>query len=91
VPRFLRQDLSTTIAAQIGVAPIIWATFGQFNLLSPLINAAVLWTIPLITIIGMVAGIISLIVPQIASLILYLTYPLTSWFNYVVVKLALYG
>lgn len=51
---FLREGFSTSLAAQIGIAPILFATFGQFNLLSPLINALVLWTIPLIMIIGAV-------------------------------------
>ena len=80
IPKLIRQDFSTSLAAQIGVAPILWATFGQFNLLSPVINAAVLWTIAPITIIGIVAGILSLTVPLIARLILFVLFPLTSWF-----------
>jgi competence protein ComEC len=52
VPGIFREGLSTSLAAQIGVAPILFATFGQFSLLSPIINALVLWTIAPITIIG---------------------------------------
>jgi competence protein ComEC len=78
VPNILRQDLATTLAAQIGVAPILYLTFGQFNLLSPLINALVLWTIPPLTIIGLMAGIVRI------PFLFYLTYPLTSWFVWVI-------
>ena len=81
VPSFLKEGLSTSIAAQIGVAPILFTSFGSFNLLSPLINMLVLWTIPGIMILGGVGGIIGLIFPFLGKLILYLSYPLTWWFN----------
>lgn len=80
LPGFLRSDFSASISAQIGVAPILYASFGQFNLLSPLFNIAVLWTIPIITIIGMASGVIGLVFVPLGRSILYLTYPFTSWF-----------
>lgn len=81
VPNILREGLSTSLAAQIGVAPIIFATFGQFNLLSPIINALILWTIPFIMILGAVGGIIGLIVPILGRLILFILYPLLWYFE----------
>jgi len=84
VPKIIRENLSTTIAAQIGVAPILFVTFGQFNILSPLINALILWTIPPMTIIGMLVGTLALVLPQIAKFIILLVYPLTTWFVKVV-------
>ena len=84
VPSIIRQDLSTTLAAQIGVAPILFASFGQFNILSPLVNALILWTIPPITIIGMIGGMLGLIFEPAGRLVLLLSYPMTSWFIFVV-------
>ncbi|OGM27966.1 hypothetical protein A2962_03535 [Candidatus Woesebacteria bacterium RIFCSPLOWO2_01_FULL_39_61] len=81
---FFREGLATTLAAQIGVAPILYASFGQFNILSPLINAAVLWTIPPITIIGMIGGILGLVNLTLGKIILWLSYPLTSWFVFTI-------
>lgn len=81
IPNFLKEGLSTSIAAQIGVAPILFASFGSFNILSPLINMLVLWTVPLIMILGVVGGIMGLIFPFLGRLILYLSYPLIWWFN----------
>ncbi len=84
IPVILREGLSTSLAAQIGVAPILLVTFGQFNLLSPLINALVLWTIAPITIIGAIGGLIGVFVPGLGRMILYLTFPLSAWFVYIV-------
>jgi competence protein ComEC len=79
-PKIVRDDLSVTLAAQIGVTPIIFATFGQFNPLSPLINVLVLWTVAPVTMIAAVSGIVGLFVPWLGSILLYLSYPLTFWF-----------
>ena len=84
IPNVLREGLSTSLAAQIGVAPIIYATFGQFNILSPIINAAILWTIPYIMVLGAIGGIIGTVLPFIGKIILLITYPLTWWFVIVV-------
>ena len=78
VPEFLREGLSTSLAAQIGVTPILFVTFGYFNILSPIINALVLWAVPLIMIFGAIGGILH------SKLILYLSYPFLWWFSSVV-------
>ena len=80
LPGFLKEGLTTSIAAQIGVAPILFVTFGSFNFLSPIINMLVLWTIPGIMILGAVGGIMGLVFPFLGKLILYISYPLTWWF-----------
>lgn len=84
VPRILREGLSTSLAAQIGVAPILFVTFGQFNILSPIINALVLWTVPFVMVLGALGGVIGLILPILGRLILYLCYPFLWWFVWVV-------
>jgi len=83
VPDILREGLSSSLAAQIGVTPILFVTFGQFNLLSPIANALVLWTVPLIMAISGVAGLLGLIFPGLGRLVLYLAYPLTGWFIFI--------
>ena len=80
IPAFLREGFSTSLAAQIGVAPILFVTFGNFNLLSPVINALILWTIPYIMVLGSAAGLIGLIAPFIGRLMLFVLYPLLVWF-----------
>lgn len=80
IPFFLREGLSTSLAAQVGVAPIIFVTFGQFNLLSPIINALIIWVIPYIMVGGVFAGVLGLVVPLVGRLILFVIYPLLYWF-----------
>lgn len=84
VPGIFRESLSTSLAAQLGTAPILFIAFGQFNPLSPIINALVLWVVPPVMVIGTVGGLVGLVVPQIGKMLIYLLYPLTSWFIYVV-------
>jgi competence protein ComEC len=84
LPGILRGGLTTSLAAQIGVAPVIMVSFGNFSLLSPLVNALVLWTVAPITIIGMLAGGVGFIIPELGKACLYLAYPLTAWFVEVV-------
>jgi competence protein ComEC len=81
IPAIFREGLSTSLAAQVGVAPIIFVTFGQFNILSPIINALILWTIPYIMVVGALGGIVGLIVPVLGRLILYVAFPFLLWFT----------
>jgi competence protein ComEC len=74
LPKVIKEGLSTSLAAQIGVAPILFVTFGQFNILSPLINALVLWTVGPIMMIGAISALLRI------RYLLYLVYPLTWWF-----------
>lgn len=84
VTKTIVNDLSTSLSAQIGVAPLLYYYFGQFNILSPLINVLILWTVVPITIIGMIGGVVGLIFEPLGRLVIYLVYPLTSWFIWIV-------
>lgn len=84
MPKILKEGFTTSLAAQIGVAPILFVTFGQFNPLSPIINALVLWTVPYIMILGSLGGVFGLIFPAFGKFILYICYPLTWWFTKIV-------
>jgi ComEC/Rec2-related protein len=74
------QDLKTTLAAQIAVLPILLINFGEFNWLSPVINALVLPVIPIV----MIMGLLTWLIPYTAWLTwLPLTYmiSLINWFG----------
>jgi competence protein ComEC len=84
LPSPLKEDVATTTAAQVGVAPILFFTFGQFNPMSIVANALVLWTVVPVTVIGMIAGIVGLVLEPIGKFILLAVYPLTWWFIFIV-------
>jgi competence protein ComEC len=68
---FIGDDLSTTLAAQVFVLPIIYFNFKQISVVSPLVNALVLWTIePLMELGGLIAS-LGLFSQPLAQLIAY--------------------
>lgn len=66
----LRSDFLTTLAAQITVWPLLAFKFGTISLFSPVINTLVLWTIPIITYIGLVTSTIGTVVKGVSVLIM---------------------
>lgn len=66
----LRETFLTTISAQILVWPLLAYHFGTVSVLSPVVNALVLWTIPIITYIGLVTATIGLLVSNIVVLLM---------------------
>jgi len=50
---FLVEDFSTTLSAQVFVLPFVSYYFGRVSVVSFLVNPLVLWTIPIITVMGM--------------------------------------
>ena len=83
IPEIIRKDFSTTLSAQIAVTPIILYTFKQFNILSPIYNVLILWTVPPIMILGAISGLLGLLSPFLGHASSLLIYPFTSWFIFV--------
>lgn len=81
---FVTESFTTTLAAQLGTLPILLGVFGQIGLLSVLVNALVLWTIPLLMIFGSIAAIIGLLFPFLGQLLLYPILPFLVYFQSVV-------
>lgn len=75
----LGEGLAITLAAQLGVMPILLTNFGQISFLSPLINALVLWVVPIVMVFGLLVAVFGLIINPIALVLswfvwLFLTY-----------------
>lgn len=83
-PQVLKDDFSTTLAAQIGTIPILFGAFGVFAPLSILINLLVLWTVPIIMILGLLAALGGLISPVLAAPFAYSAYPFLHYFIWIV-------
>jgi competence protein ComEC len=74
------KDFFTTINAQILVWPVISMSFGSLSLISPMANALVLWTVPIITILGSLLLLVGLVVKFAASMLSYPIYFIISFF-----------
>lgn len=81
---FVKDDITTTLSAQIATFPLMITVFGAYSLLSFPVNILVLWTIPIIMIFGGLAGLLSLFLPFMAKPLILLCYPFLSYFKTIV-------
>ena len=77
-------DLLTTVSAQIATFPIIVSNFGIYSLWSVIVNVLVLWTVPILMVLGGISAIISFVYPPLGAVILYLCIPLLAYFEKIV-------
>ena len=77
-------SINTTIAAQIATLPILLANFGTYSIYSILANGLVLWTVPILMVVGGFGAILGLIVAPLGQLLIYLCYPLLLYFETIV-------
>lgn len=77
-------EVSTTITAQIATLPILLANFGTYSIYSVLVNGLVLWTVPILMMIGGLGAILGLILAPLGQLLIYLCYPLLLYFENIV-------
>jgi len=84
VNKVLKQDLSTTLAATIGVLPITLITFDRLSIVSPIVNAFVLWLVPVIMALGGMMIVGGLIWQGLAQVLAWLVWPILELFIRVV-------
>jgi competence protein ComEC len=88
IPRLLKRfengfsaDLITTFSAQVATLPILISGFGVYSIWSIVVNALVLWTVPILMILGGFAAIIAFVCEPLARLLLYLCLPFLLFFE----------
>jgi competence protein ComEC len=65
------------------VSPILAIGFGKINLISPVTNLLVLFTVEMITVVGFVGSIVGVFIPIIGKIILWVVWPLLKYFGVV--------
>lgn len=80
----VRDDLGTTLAAQLATLPIMLVGFSSYSLVSVISNLLLLWTIPPLMVLGLAASMVSLLWWGITAPILYLAHPFLLYFERVV-------
>lgn len=81
---FVSDDIATTLSSQIATLPILLMTFGQYGVLSILVNALVLWTVAPLMILGGTSAIIGLMIQPLGSAIAIVSLPLLWYFEKIV-------
>lgn len=69
LPGPLATALSVTLAAQIAVAPILIATFGELSVVAPIANLAAVPAVAPATILTLLAGLLARVTPQIVPIL----------------------
>lgn len=77
------ENFSSTLACQIATLPIIMINFGEYNLLSPVINLLLLWSVPYILGLGLLAALFNFVSGFIAGLLALFCYPILWYFSHV--------
>lgn len=80
----ISEDLSATLAAQTLIWPFLAYKFGQVSLVSPIINALILWTVPLATLWGGAFLLLTLINSFLAKLASYVIFLPLDFFAFLV-------
>lgn len=78
--KLVRDDLTTTLSAQIATFPLMIAVFGSYSLITLPVNLLILWTIPPLMAIGVVASFVSLALPIVSYPFIVLTLPFLAFF-----------
>lgn len=76
----IHESLAMSLSAQVGILPVSVFVFHELNLLSPIWNALVLWTVPYITIIGMVGSVGALLFEPLGKLVYFVSFPFCWYF-----------
>ncbi len=79
LPAWIGEDLTTTLAAQIAVLPVLIVNFGQFSPLGILANLLVLPAFPPIMVLGGLAALGGALVPALGVLAGWLAWPFLAY------------
>ncbi len=84
VLKFVRDDIGTTVAAQLATIPIMLSAFSSYSLSSIAVNALLLWTIPPLMVAGGLASITSIVWAPLSFPFLLLAHPFLWYFETIV-------
>jgi len=78
-----RGNLGTTFWVSLWVSPVLAMGFGKMNLIGPVSNLLVLFTVEVITVVGFVGSLIGIFIPFFGKIVLWSIWPLLKYFGVV--------
>ena len=87
MPEALRSLLAATLAAQVGVAPILMYVFGEISITAPVANLLALPVVGVTTVVGLGAGCLGIVSTPLASAVVSLVAPAAWWIDSVAASL----
>lgn len=83
VPSFVSIPLSVTMAAQLGVLPLLVISFGEASVIAPVANVAAAPAVAPATVLGFVGGLVAIAHEGLGGHVLRLAEPFASWMLFV--------
>jgi competence protein ComEC len=80
-PTLVREPLAVSIAAQVGVTPVLLATFGSVPLLAPLANLLAAPAAEALGVFGLIAAVLGGVVPPLGIVLAPVTTVLVAWIS----------
>lgn len=80
----LKDDITTTLSAQVATLPIMFYMFGSYSLVSLPVNILLLWTVPILMIFGGLGALVSLVFPLLGVPFFLISYPFLVYFTGVI-------
>jgi competence protein ComEC len=74
-------NFGTTVWVSLWVSPVLAMSFGKINLISPITNLLVLFTVEIITVVGFVGSLLGVFLPVLGKIILWSIWPLLKYFG----------
>lgn len=87
----LGDSFSTTVSAQAATLPVLVSNFGIYSVWSSLVNLMVLWTVPVLMILGGIGAVLGLIFAPLGQILLFLTLPFLIYFEKTVSVFSSFG
>lgn len=82
-PKIVSLPLSVTLAAQLGVLPLIAIVFGEVSVIAPISNLAAAPAVAPATVLGFIAGIVAIVHDGLGGLLLRMAEPFATWILFV--------
>ncbi|MDD4785387.1 MAG: ComEC/Rec2 family competence protein [Candidatus Shapirobacteria bacterium] len=81
-------DLWNSFWVSLWILPILALFFGKISLIAPISNALILFLVEVVTILGIMGSLVSLIVPIFGKIVLWVSYPILKYILLIVDGLA---
>lgn len=79
LPRPVALGAGATVAANVAVTPLLMGIFGEVSLVSPLANLLAMPAVPPATVLGLLAGLLSVVSARLGALTAHLAEPFVGW------------
>jgi len=76
---WMKEELATTLSAQVFTIPLLLFVFGRISLISPITNLFIGWTIPIITVLGLCISLFGFVWFPLGQMVAWISWVFLEW------------